>query len=130
LTLEQCERGDTRLLSDVLSKLTFNDNGLIPAVAQDVETGEVLMLAWMNQRALEKTFATGKMTYFSRSRNELWIKGQTSGNFQNVIDIRIDCDGDALLCRVDQQGSACHTNRKSCFYLAANSRNGTVRVLN
>jgi phosphoribosyl-AMP cyclohydrolase len=75
---------------------------------------------------LEQTLATGKMTYFSRSRNELWIRGQSSGNFQNVIDIRIDCDGDSLLCRVDQQGSACHTNRKSCFYLAANSRNGTV----
>ncbi|MFK8048621.1 MAG: phosphoribosyl-AMP cyclohydrolase [Halioglobus sp.] len=130
LTLEQCKRGDTRLLSEVLSKLTFNDMGLIPAVAQDVKTGEVLMLAWMNETALERTLDTGKMTYFSRSRNELWIKGQTSGNFQKLVDIRIDCDGDSLLCIVDQHGGACHTNRKSCFYLSANSANGTVRVIN
>ena len=77
------------------------------------------MLAWMNQPAVEKTLATGRMTYFSRSRRELWIKGQTSGHYQQVVEVRLDCDGDALLCRVIQEGSACHTGRKSCFYLEA-----------
>jgi len=130
LTLEQCKGGDTRALSDVLARLAFNDKGLIPAIAQDLHTGDVLMLAWMNRAALEETLATGTMTYFSRSRNELWVKGQTSGNFQKLVDLRIDCDGDALLCRVQQQGSACHTDRRSCFYLAVDSATDTVRVIN
>jgi len=86
------------------------------------------MLAWMNRAALDRTLATGEMTYFSRSRNELWIKGKTSGSFQWVEDIRFDCDGDALLCRVRQEGNACHTGRRSCFYLELDSGRGLVTV--
>jgi phosphoribosyl-AMP cyclohydrolase len=129
LAQEKCERGDSRALSDVISRLAFNDKGLIPAVAQDARSGEVLMLAWMNQPALGQTIATRQMTYFSRSRNELWIKGQTSGNYQKFIEMRTDCDGDALLCRIEQTGSACHTDRRSCFYLAADLTDRTVHVI-
>lgn len=128
LDLETYRDGESAPLADVISRLVFNDQGLIPAVTQDVETGEVLMLAWMNRAALDRTLCTGQMTYFSRSRNELWIKGETSGSFQWVEDIRLDCDGDALLCRVRQEGSACHTGRRSCFYLEVDPGQGLVRV--
>lgn len=94
----------------------FNADGLIAAIAQDSETGEVLMLAWMNAEALSKTIETGKATYWSRSRQSLWVKGETSGNTQNVLEIRIDCDQDAVLMIVQQTGGACHTGRQSCFY--------------
>jgi phosphoribosyl-AMP cyclohydrolase len=91
--------------------------GLIPAIAQDHETGEVLMLAYMNQAAWEATLATGKATYFSRSRQALWVKGETSGNVQKVREIRIDCDNDTVLLKVEQIGkAACHTGHISCFY--------------
>lgn len=89
---------------------------IIPAVAQDHATGEVLMLAYMNDEALARTRETGKAHYWSRSRNRLWLKGETSGNFQKVIEIRIDCDGDAILLLVEQLGGACHTGYRSCFY--------------
>jgi phosphoribosyl-AMP cyclohydrolase len=89
---------------------------LIPAVAQDVETGEVLMLAYMNRESLAITIETGRATYWSRSRNELWEKGATSGHTQNVISIDLDCDGDALLLKVEQIGAACHTGDRSCFH--------------
>ena len=91
---------------------------MLPAIAQDVETGEVLMLAWMNREALEKTISSGTMTYWSRSRQSFWVKGETSGHYQQVESISFDCDGDAVLCKVRQQGSACHTGRKNCFYLS------------
>ena len=90
-------------------------NGLIAAIAQDHQSNQVLMLAWMNQAALEQTLATKRATYFSRSRNQLWVKGETSGNFQEVLSIEYDCDADALLLRVNQIGPACHTGTKSCF---------------
>lgn len=90
--------------------------GLIAAIAQDVKSNEVLMLAWMNEEALLKTIETKRATYFSRSRNSLWIKGETSGHFQEVVDISFDCDGDAVLLKVKQIGSACHTGQKSCFH--------------
>lgn len=91
--------------------------GLIPAIAQDYSTGEVLMLAFMNEAAWEKTLATGKATYFSRTRNTLWTKGNTSGNVQKVREIRIDCDDDTILLVVEQVGgAACHTGHKSCFF--------------
>lgn len=96
----------------------FNSDGLITAIAQDSETGEVLMLAWMNEEALTKTIETGKGTYWSRSRQALWMKGETSGNLQQVLEIRVDCDQDAILLIVKQTGGACHTGRKSCFYRA------------
>jgi len=99
-------------------KLDFEKmGGLVPAVVQDYETGEVLMLAYMNKQAWEETLKTGMATYFSRSRQELWVKGKTSGNFQVVKEIRIDCDDDTVLLRVEQLGgAACHTGHKSCFY--------------
>lgn len=94
----------------------FNSDGLIPAIAQDIETGDMLMLAWMNAEALSATLATRQATYWSRSRGELWVKGATSGNTQEVISVHIDCDQDAILLKVKQQGGACHTGRTHCFY--------------
>ena len=100
------------------STLVYNDVGLIPAIAQDHETKEVLMMAWMNQEAVEKTLATGRVTYWSRSRQAFWIKGETSGHTQKLIEFRYDCDADAILVLVNQTGAACHTNRRHCFYRA------------
>ena len=90
--------------------------GLIAAIAQDASSGEVLMIAWMNEEALNKTLETKRATYFSRSRNSLWVKGETSGHFQDVVEIRFDCDGDAVLMKVNQTGAACHTGERSCFH--------------
>ena len=98
------------------STLVYNAAGLIPAIAQDSQSKDVLMMAWMNEEAVNKTLETGKATYWSRSRNAFWIKGETSGHTQNVVDIRVDCDRDCILLIVDQMGPACHTNRISCFY--------------
>ena len=89
---------------------------LIAAIAQDASNGEVLMLAWMNEAALTKTLQTGNVTYWSRSRNELWTKGESSGNLQKLISMSYDCDGDALLLQVEQTGAACHTGERSCFF--------------
>jgi phosphoribosyl-AMP cyclohydrolase len=100
------------------ASLAYDSRGLIPAIAQDHATGEVLMLAWMNAAALARTLETGQVTYWSRSRAELWVKGASSGHVQRLVELRIDCDRDALLLRVDQTGPACHTNRQSCFYMA------------
>ncbi|MDQ1331152.1 MAG: phosphoribosyl-AMP cyclohydrolase [Thermodesulfobacteriota bacterium] len=98
--------------------LNFNKiNGLVPAIVQDYETGEVLMLAFMNQESWEATLSTGRATYFSRSRQKLWIKGETSGNFQIIKEILVDCDEDTVLLKVEQRGgAACHTGYRSCFY--------------
>ena len=90
--------------------------GLIAAIAQDATSNEVLMVAWMNEEALIKTIQTKRATYLSRSRNALWVKGETSGNFQDVVEIKFDCDGDAVLMKVNQIGAACHTGAKSCFH--------------
>ena len=91
-------------------------NGLIPAIAQDAKTGEILMLAYMNKEAFENTLKTGKATYFSRSRNKLWVKGETSGNAQIVKEILVDCDNDAVILKIEQEGGACHLGYRSCFY--------------
>jgi phosphoribosyl-AMP cyclohydrolase len=96
--------------------LDFGDDGLVPAVAQDAETGEVLMLAYATRAAVARTVETGRAHYYSRSREELWEKGATSGHTQAVREVRVDCDGDALLYRVDQTGGACHTGYRSCFH--------------
>ena len=96
--------------------LTYNAQGLIPAIAQDEASGEVLMMAWMNAEAVEKTLETRRVTYWSRSRNAFWIKGETSGHTQELVDLRVDCDRDALLLVIRQVGPACHTHRRSCFY--------------
>ena len=97
-------------------KIKFDEKGLVPAVVQDYFTKEVLTVAYMNREAYEKTLQTGTMTYWSRSRNELWIKGMMSGHFQYVKELRIDCDRDTLLAKVEQTGAACHTGNHSCFY--------------
>jgi phosphoribosyl-AMP cyclohydrolase len=96
--------------------LTFNEQGLLPVIAQDHESGEILMLAWMNAESVARTLETKKVTYWSRSRQAFWVKGETSGNVQTLVDLRVDCDRDCLLAIVNQVGPACHTNRRSCFY--------------
>ena len=103
----------------LLDAIAWNDAGLVPAVAQQHDTGEVLMLAWMDRAAVEATLATGRVTYFSRSRNALWRKGDISGHTQRLVELRLDCDGDTLLVLVDQVGEACHTGRRDCFFRAA-----------
>ena len=100
----------------LLDSLKYNSDGLIPAIAQDAENGQVLMMAWMNREALERTIETGKATYWSRSRSQFWIKGETSGHFQTVKKISIDCDLDTILLQIDQVGAACHENYRSCFF--------------
>lgn len=102
--------------------LRYNDAGLIPAIAQDSTSGEVLMMAWMNAEAVAQTLETGQVTYWSRSRQAFWIKGETSGHRQSLIEMKIDCDRDCLLIEVKQEGPACHTGRRTCFYTAV--RNG------
>ena len=99
-----------------MTQIKFDDRGLVPAIAQDIHTGRVLMLAWMNAESLEKTLETGYATYFSRSRQKLWMKGETSGHTQKVLDMKLDCDGDAILLKVEQTGPACHTGNISCFF--------------
>jgi phosphoribosyl-AMP cyclohydrolase len=98
--------------------LTFNDQGLIPAIAQDHDTGEVLMMAWMNAEAVARTLQTGRVTYWSRSRQAFWVKGETSGHVQELVDLRVDCDRDCILVLVKQTGPACHTGRRNCFFTA------------
>ncbi len=101
---------------DFIKELKFDEKGLIPAIAQDAISGEVLMCAYMNEESIKKTIETGHATYFSRSRQELWEKGATSGHYQNVKEIFVDCDGDALVLKIQQEGAACHTGNFSCFY--------------
>jgi phosphoribosyl-AMP cyclohydrolase len=98
--------------------LRFDEKGLIPAIAQDVEDGTVLMMAWMNLEAVEQTLSSRKVTYWSRSRQSFWVKGESSGHIQELVDFRYDCDRDCVLVLVKQTGPACHTNRRSCFYSA------------
>ncbi|MFD0857984.1 phosphoribosyl-AMP cyclohydrolase [Roseovarius aquimarinus] len=98
------------------ASLSYDARGLIPAIAQDAGTGEVLMMAWMNAEAVARTLETGRVTYWSRSRQAFWIKGETSGHVQTLVEFRVDCDRDCLLLKVEQIGPACHTNRRSCFY--------------
>jgi phosphoribosyl-AMP cyclohydrolase len=96
--------------------VAFNRDGLVPAIAQQYDSGEVLMLAWMDRNALDETLRTGRAVYWSRSRGELWRKGESSGHQQHLVELRLDCDGDTVLLLVDQAGPACHTGRRHCFY--------------
>ena len=105
-------------MNTLLDKIAFNADGLVTAIAQQHDTGEVLMLAWMNRESIEETLKTGQVCYYSRSRQKLWRKGKSSGQVQRLVDLRLDCDGDALLLLVEQTGVACHTGRRSCFYSA------------
>ncbi|GAA0535916.1 phosphoribosyl-AMP cyclohydrolase [Rhizomicrobium palustre] len=99
-----------------IDAVKFNADGLVPVIAQSHRTGEVLMMAWMNRQSLEETFATGHVTYWSRSRQSLWRKGETSGHLQRLVEAYVDCDGDTLLLKVDQIGPACHTGAPNCFF--------------
>lgn len=105
------------------ASLKYDDKGLVPCIAQDAATGEVLMFAWMNAAAVALTLETGMVTYWSRTRQAFWVKGESSGHHQRLVELRIDCDRDCLLALVTQEGPACHTNRRSCFYTAL--RDGT-----
>lgn len=98
------------------ASLLYNAQGLVPAIAQDATSGEVLMMAWMNAEAVARTLETGRVTYWSRSRQAFWIKGETSGHVQELVSLRVDCDRDCLLMQVNQSGPACHTGRRTCFY--------------
>ncbi|HJP21696.1 MAG: phosphoribosyl-AMP cyclohydrolase [Alphaproteobacteria bacterium] len=114
-------------LTAVLDAVSFDDQGLIPAIAQQHDSGEVLMMAWMNREALEQTITTGRVHYWSRSRQKLWAKGESSGQVQTLIEARVDCDGDTLLLLVDQTGVACHTGRRNCFFRAL--REGGLKTI-
>lgn len=114
-------------LEAVLDVIDFGADGLVPAIAQQHDTGEVLMLAWMNREAVAETLATGRVCYFSRSRDRLWRKGETSGQTQTLKELRLDCDRDAILLLVDQTGVACHTGRRRCFFNAV--REGRIEVI-
>ncbi|MHA2937889.1 phosphoribosyl-AMP cyclohydrolase [Vibrio sp. RC27] len=116
-SIEGYSDGDHLPINTVLDNLFFNEAGLIPVITQDAKTKDVLMFAWMNKEALNMTLSTQRMTYWSRSRNQLWIKGETSGHTQAMVSMAFDCDGDVVLCLVNQSGAACHTGRKDCFYL-------------
>lgn len=117
-------------LPDALERaVAFDAQGLVCAVAQQHDSGEVLMVAWMNREALAETLASGQVCYWSRSRGKLWRKGETSGQTQKLVELRVDCDGDTLLLRVDQKGVACHTGRRSCFYRAAAGDGSLAEVL-
>jgi phosphoribosyl-AMP cyclohydrolase len=114
-------------LADLVSGIAFDTDGLVPAIAQQHDTGEVLMMAWMNKAAVEETLQTGRVCYWSRSRRALWRKGESSGQVQRLVELRVDCDNDTLLLLVDQTGVACHTGRRSCFFTAF--RNGARTVI-
>ena len=128
-SIERLNDGQTLVLQDLIDELSFNDKGLIPVITQDATSKDVLMMAWMNQESIGQTLSTGRMTYWSRSRAQFWIKGETSGNIQSLVSMRIDCDGDALLCSVNQTSGACHTGRDSCFYFEVDSAKKLVRVI-
>jgi phosphoribosyl-AMP cyclohydrolase len=114
--LESLQSGDSVPLAAALDELPWNADGLLPAIAQQFDSGEVLMMAWMNREALDETLASGRVCYWSRSRQSLWRKGESSGQVQMLRGLRLDCDGDTILLEVDQTGPACHTGRRDCFY--------------
>ncbi|HTS84346.1 MAG TPA: phosphoribosyl-AMP cyclohydrolase [Usitatibacter sp.] len=115
-------------MSDWIEAVAWNPDGLVPAVAQDAASGEVLMLAWMDREALARTVDSGEAHYWSRSRRKLWKKGETSGHVQRVVEVRIDCDADAVLLRVESvKGIACHTGRRRCFFRRLDARTGEKR---
>ena len=117
--LESAQAGERISLEEFLGSVRFNDAGLLPAIAQDVESREVLMLAWMNREAIERTLRDGYAWYYSRSRQAYWRKGETSGHVQRLVSMRFDCDADAVLLEVEQTGAACHTNRKTSLVSSA-----------
>lgn len=127
---EQLNGGQVLDLQEMIGELSFTDQGLIPVITQDATSKDVLMMAWMNKQSLELTLSTGRVTYWSRSRQQLWIKGATSGHTQSLVSMRLDCDGDTVLCLVNQVGPACHTGRDNCFYFEIDRLNKSVTVMN
>lgn len=127
-SLEQLPADSSLDLDEVFDQLAFNDQGLIPVITQDAETNEVLMFAWMNREALNRTLREQRMTYWSRSRNQFWVKGETSGHTQELVSMAIDCDGDVILCKARQSGAACHTGRKNCFYLEVDRDTNSIKI--
>lgn len=125
---ETAKMGDTIAWDTLIGRLKYNEQGLIAAIAQQFDSKQVLMMAWMNQTALEETLASGYTCFWSRSRASLWRKGETSGQKQKLLSLEIDCDGDTLLLTVDQTGPACHTGRKSCFYNRVDAEKNQVIV--
>ncbi|MFC3285295.1 phosphoribosyl-AMP cyclohydrolase [Litchfieldella rifensis] len=124
--LEKAPLGARRPIAEILDAIAWNADGLVPAVAQQHDSGEVLMMAWMNRESLEETLVSGRVCYWSRSRGKLWRKGETSGQEQQLRAAHLDCDGDTLLLSVDQTGPACHTGRRSCFYMALDAEGGEI----
>jgi phosphoribosyl-AMP cyclohydrolase len=127
-TLEQCSHNTQLELTEVVDQLAFNEQGLIPVITQDADTKNVLMFAWMNKESLQLTLSTKYVTYWSRSRQQLWVKGKTSGHTQTLVSMSFDCDGDAILCQVTQVGAACHTHRPNCFYLNVDTEKQQVII--
>ena len=127
--LESLPDQTTLNINEVIDHLAFNEDGLLPVITQDAKSKDVLMFAWMNQESLKLTLSTKKVTYWSRSRQELWIKGETSGNAQSLVSMAFDCDGDVILCQVNQSGPACHTNRPDCFYLQVDIDSNQIVIL-
>lgn len=124
--LEKAKQGDAFDWETLKKQIKFNDDGLIPAIAQQYDTKEVLMMAWMNLASLEETLKTGRVCYWSRSRQNYWRKGEESGQIQELKSLTLDCDGDTILLSVDQTGPACHTGRRSCFYTAVEDGKATI----
>jgi phosphoribosyl-AMP cyclohydrolase len=118
---------DAERFAEVLAAIVFDGEGLVPAVAQQHDSGELLMVAWMDRDAVVETLASGRVCYWSRSRGKLWRKGESSGQVQTLVELRLDCDGDTLLLLVDQTGVACHTGRRSCFFRAV--REGRLETI-
>ncbi len=121
-SIETARQGTLYNWEDISAAVKFNSNGLIPGIAQQFDSGEVLMLAWLNAKSLEETITTGRVCYWSRSRQQYWRKGEMSGQVQRLKELRFDCDGDTILLLVDQKGPACHTGRRSCFYLGVTNK--------
>lgn len=127
--LEKLPHNTPLELAEVIDQLAFSQDGLLPVITQDAISKEVLMFAWMNKQSLELTIETQRVTYWSRSRNELWIKGETSGHTQRLVSIAFDCDGDVVLCQVEQSGPACHTGRPNCFYLNVDTQSNKIFIV-
>jgi phosphoribosyl-AMP cyclohydrolase len=127
--IEPLPNNTSLALHEVIRELAFNEDGLIPVITQDAMTKNVLMFAWMNKESILHTLETGRMTYWSRSRQQLWKKGESSGNTQELVSMAFDCDGDCILSKVNQSGPACHTGRPNCFYLAVDADENKVVVI-
>ncbi len=125
-SIEKAQQGTLYDWKDIKTSISFDHKGLIPAIAQQYDSGEVLMLAWLNAESLEETLRTNRVCYWSRSRQQLWRKGEISGQIQLLKELRFDCDGDAILLLVDQTGPACHTGRRSCFFLGIDNNQAKI----